>query len=280
LRAAAGQAILPHMSTLTRRSFLRASPALFAPAVVSGPAFGQAPSGGTPASTPTKHFPAQEPDVVREVVAVSHGNLARLRELVDRQPSLARASWDWGFGDWESALGAASHVGNREIAEYLLSKGARPTIFSATMLGQLEVVKAFVTSQPGVQKTWGPHGITLLSHAQAGGDRAKPVLDYLTALGDANERPALKPVAEDDMKRLSGTYVFGPGADEQIEIAVVRGNLAFTRTGATQRMLMHLGSHEFYPTGSFATRIRFSEGSGRLTLTIHDPDLVLTGMKG
>ncbi|HEY7476157.1 MAG TPA: hypothetical protein VH679_14155 [Vicinamibacterales bacterium] len=119
------------MSTLTRRSFLRASPALFAPAVVSGPAFGQAPSGGTPASTPTKHFPAQEPDVVREVVAVSHGNLARLRELVDRQPSLARASWDWGFGDWESALGAASHVGNREIAEYLLSKGARPTIFSA-----------------------------------------------------------------------------------------------------------------------------------------------------
>ncbi len=140
---------------------------------------------------------------------MSHGNIARLKELVDRQPSLARASWDWGFGDWESALGAASHVGNREIAEYLLSKGARPTIFSATMLGQLDVVKAFVTAQPGVQRTWGPHGITLLSHAQAGGDRARGVLDYLKSLGDADERPELKPITEDEMKALTGTYVFG-----------------------------------------------------------------------
>jgi hypothetical protein len=206
---------------------------------------------------------------------VSHGNLARLKQLVDRQPSLSRASWDWGFGDWESALGAASHVGNREIAEYLLARGARPSIFSAAMLGQLEVVKAFVASQPGVQKTWGPHGITLLAHAQAGGERAKPVLEYLTTLGDANERPA-KPLTEDEMKALAGTYVFGPGADEKIEIAIVRNNLAFTRTGKTQRGLLHLGGREFYPLGSFAARIRFAEASGRMTLTIHDPDLVLT----
>jgi hypothetical protein len=247
--------------------------------MVGAPASGQAPAEAPAAATPSSHFPTHEPDVVREVVGVSHGNIARLKQLVDRQPSLARASWDWGFGDWESALGAASHVGNRDIAEYLLSKGARPTIFSATMLGQLDVVKAFITAQPGVQKTWGPHGITLFSHAQAGGERAKPVLDYLTALGDANEKPALKPLTEDDLKRLSGTYVFGPGADEQIEIAIVRGNLAFTRTGKTQRTLMHLGSHEFYPLGSFAARIRFVETSGRLTLTIHDPDLVLTGTK-
>jgi hypothetical protein len=81
------------------------------------------------------------------------------------------------------------------------------------------------------------------------------------------------------MKRLSGTYVFGSASDEQIEIAIVRGNLAFTRSGKTQRMLMHLGSHTFYPAGSFATRIRFTESAGKLALTIHDPDLVLTGLK-
>ena len=109
----------------------------------------------------------------------------------------------------ETALGAASHVGNREIAEYLLSKGARPSIFSAAMLGQLDVVKAFVAAQPGVQKTWGPHGITLLAHAEAGGDRAKAVLDYLTTLGDANERPDLKPLTAEEMKALAGTYAFG-----------------------------------------------------------------------
>jgi len=61
-----------------------------------------------------------------------------------------KAVWDWGFGDWESALGAASHVGNREIAEYLIAHGARPSLFSATMLGHLDVVKAFIAAQPGV----------------------------------------------------------------------------------------------------------------------------------
>jgi hypothetical protein len=68
-------------------------------------------------------FPTQDPDVVREVVAVAHGNLKRLQELVDRRPTLALATWDWGFGDWETALGAASHVGNREIAESASAKG-------------------------------------------------------------------------------------------------------------------------------------------------------------
>ena len=247
--------------------------------MMGAPAAGQAPPASPAAAAPSAHFPTHEPDLVREVVGVSHGNIARLKQLVDRQPSLSRASWDWGFGDWESALGAASHVGNREIAEYLLSKGARPSIFSATMLGQLEVVKAFIMAQPGVQKTWGPHGITLLSHAQAGGDRAKAVVDYLTALGDANERPALKPMTEEEMQALVGTYTFGPAADEKIEIAIVKGSLGFTRIGKTQRGLMHLGSREFYPLGSFATRIRFSETSGRMTIGIYDPDLVLTGLR-
>ena len=168
------------MATITRRALL-VTPALLAAgsrltaqgSVSAGPA-----SSNAAASTKlSAAFPTHDPDLVREVVGVSHGNIARLKELVDRQPALARASWDWGFGDWESALGAASHVGNREIAEYLLSKGARPSIFSATMLGQLDVVKAFVSAQPGVQKTWGPHGITLLSHASAGGAPAKPVLE-------------------------------------------------------------------------------------------------------
>jgi hypothetical protein len=267
------------ITMVSRRSFLQLSPALLTPVIVGAGGAGQSPGSANSPGSPGPEFPGQAPTVVREVVGVSHGNLARLKELVDRQPSLARASWDWGFGDWESALGAASHVGNREIAEYLLSKGARPSIFSAAMLGQLDVVKAFVAAQPGVQRTWGPHGITLLSHAQAGGDRAKPVLEYLKTLGDADERPALKPLSEEQMKALAGDYVFGPGADEKMEIAIVRGNLALTRTGKTQRGLMHLGSLEFYPIGSFVTRVRFAETGSGMVLTIHDPDVVLTARR-
>src|SRR3989449_11070909 len=110
---------------------------------------------------PADTFPTQDPALVREMVAVAHGNVKRVKELVDRQQTLAKASWDWGFGDWESALGAASHVGNREIAEYLMANGARPSIFSAAMLGQLDVVKAFVDASPGVQRVHGPARITL-----------------------------------------------------------------------------------------------------------------------
>ena len=97
-----------------------------------------------------ERFPTAPPDLAHEMVTVSHFNMKRVRELVESRPALARAAWDWGFGDWEDALGACSHTGNREIAEYLISKGARPTIFSAAMLGQLDVVKAFIAGSPGV----------------------------------------------------------------------------------------------------------------------------------
>ncbi len=47
-----------------------------------------------------------------------------------------------------------------------MAKGTRPTIFSAAMLGQLDIVKAFVTASPGIQRLVGPHSIRLLPHAR------------------------------------------------------------------------------------------------------------------
>jgi hypothetical protein len=64
-------------------------------------------------------FPAHDPKVVSEMVTVAHGNVGRVRELLSNRPALANAGWDWGFGDWETPLGAASHDGNREIALFL-----------------------------------------------------------------------------------------------------------------------------------------------------------------
>ena len=98
--------------------------------------------------------------MVKETVGVSHADVKRVRELVEQQPALANATVDWGFGDWETALGAASHVGRREIAELLLGHGAHPSIFSAAMLGQLDVVKAFVTASPASSARSGPTAST------------------------------------------------------------------------------------------------------------------------
>ena len=81
-------------------------------------------------------------------------------------------------------------MGNREIAEYLISQGARIDIFAAAMLGRLDIVKAMLTAWPGLLQSKGPHGITLLRHARAGREHAKAVEDYLLSLGASASAPA------------------------------------------------------------------------------------------
>jgi hypothetical protein len=227
-------------------------------------------------------FPSHPPEMVRETVLVAHFNLKRLKELVEARPALARAAWDWGFGDWESALGAASHMGNRPIAEYLLSRGARPTLFSATMLGELEVVRSFIAAQPGAQRIRGPHSISLLAHARYGGPAAKPVFDYLQSLGDSDADPEA-PIADADRTMLLGTYRFGDGATEQIDVTMEHNaflkidQLTWTRKGTMGRPLYHLGDRVFFPAGAQAVRVKFTlaDPSGATVMTVSDGDFSL-----
>lgn len=126
--------------------------------------------------------PALDLKLVEEFVGVAHGNFARVQEMLEAESALVNATWDWGGGDFETALGAASHMGNRQIASYLLEHGARLDIFAAAMLGKLDVVKAALAAYPEAINTPGPHGIPLIVHAEAGGADAKAVLDYLNSL--------------------------------------------------------------------------------------------------
>jgi len=236
------------------------------------------------------HFPGGPPELAREVVWVAHFDEKRLRELVDARPALARASWDWGFGDWESALGAASHMANRPIAQYLIGKGARPTIFSAVMLGQLDVVKAFVAADPGVAAIRGPHGISLLGHARMGGAAARPVYDFLQSLESVDD-PAPAPLTDAEASALVGTYVFGISTTAQIEVdadmkSYLGGKayahppqLNWTRRGSVGRPLFHVGDNTFYPAGAPSVKIRFAREGNDMVLTVHDPDLALTARR-
>jgi hypothetical protein len=122
------------------------------------------------------------PDLVNEFVRKAHSDLARVKELLAQEPKLVNACWDWGGGDFESALGAAAHTGRREIAEFLLDNGARMDIFAAAMLGHLDVVKAAISTYPQVANAPGPHGIPLVTHAKMGGEKAAHVLEYLHSL--------------------------------------------------------------------------------------------------
>ena len=171
-------------------------------------------------------------------MAMSRGS----KSSSSRQPALAKVSFDWGFGDWETCIDAASHVGNREIAEFLIANGARPTLFTAAMLGQLDVVKAQIAAAPGIQRTPGPHSITLLRHAMAGGPRAQAVVDYLKSIEGADERPTEKPLTPEDVKKLSGAYSFGFTPYSRVEMTANATNqMQFGRPGRFPRGLTHLG---------------------------------------
>ena len=73
-------------------------------------------------------------ELVREFVMATHGDLEKVQELLVESPSLLHASYNWGGSDWESALGASAHVGRKDIALYLLEKGARMDIFAQLCL--------------------------------------------------------------------------------------------------------------------------------------------------
>ncbi len=128
---------------------------------------------------------ALDPQLAHAIVLNAHSNLEKVRALVEQQPKLVNASWDWGGGDWETPLGAAAHMGRRDIALYLLEHGARLDLFAAAMLGHVEVVQAALRAFPGAQRVLGPHGIPLLAHAKAGGEQAAAVVALLEALPDA-----------------------------------------------------------------------------------------------
>jgi hypothetical protein len=131
--------------------------------------------------------PAIEPALVNEFVLKAHGDLDAVTSLLDQEPALLNAAWDWGGGDWETALGAASHMGRRDIALFLIDHGAPLDVFAAAMLGETEVVRAILERHPGLVDARGPHGIPLRVHAEQGGDEARAVLDLIESAKETQE---------------------------------------------------------------------------------------------
>jgi hypothetical protein len=102
--------------------------------------------------------------------------------MLDAEPRLIRATWDWGGGDFETGLGGAAHMGRRDIAGLLLERGAPLDLFAAAMLGELGVVRGALEARPAQARVPGPHGIPLLAHAKAGGPAASQVVEYVASV--------------------------------------------------------------------------------------------------
>jgi len=240
---------------------------------------------------PHLRYPALIDEQVSEVVGASHFDLDKVKALVDKRPELARASWDWGFGDFESALGAASHVGRRDIVQYLLSQGARPNIFTYAMMGAYDVVKGMIEFAPGVQRNLGPHGLSLLSHAKAGQrmqdtmskvnvESLKKLTDYLESLGDA-DGTEYEDETEAAKQKYLGDYKYGEGADEGFTVRLnMRKLLSLGKIGNFGGALFKIGDNKFFYNSAPSTVITFQiENNNVKSLTVSEPDSVMVAAK-
>ena len=169
------------MNAISRSEFMHKG-ALGAAGILLLPSLLYAQASPASKAQPQKGPPLDK-ELVKEFVTVAHKDFGKVKAMLAETPDLLNASHNWTDWDWEDAIGAAGHMGYRDMALFLLDQGARPTIHVAAMLGQMDIVKAYVTDLPQMKEALGPHKLGLLHHAEKGGVYASEVVDYLKSIG-------------------------------------------------------------------------------------------------
>ncbi len=124
-----------------------------------------------------------DPKEVEEFVRVAHSDFDLVKKMLEKTPNLLNTSHDWGNGDFETALGAAGHMGLENVIDYLVAKGSGLDIFILTFLGKTNMVNDLLTEFSGLLHSKGPHGFTLLHYAKLGGNRSKVLYDSFIEKG-------------------------------------------------------------------------------------------------
>ena len=132
-----------------------------------------------------------DPKMVEKFVGAGHSKMDVVKSMLEEHPNLINVAHDWKNGDFETALGAATHVGYKNLAQWLINQGAQANIFTAALFGKIEIIKPMLDFFPSALHAKGPHGYTLLHHANRGGDEALEVKEYLESLGAKETKLAL-----------------------------------------------------------------------------------------
>ena len=176
---------------MNRKKFLAAgtgglSGLLFVPAILRARTPGQAIIPTLKPDPGQESLPDPEPykqELVKEFVIAGHGNLSKVQSMLKDYPNLLFSKFDWGNGDFEAGIEGAGHVGNKEIAQFLIDAGSRVTLFVLAMLGRADLVRPVLEAYPKLIFANGPHGFTLLHHAKAGGKEGEELAAYLQEKG-------------------------------------------------------------------------------------------------
>ena len=127
--------------------------------------------------------PRAEQSVVEDLVGNAHGNLARVRELLDAHPDALNERAPWN----ETAVEAATQMGNRPILDFLIARGAPVDFFTACVLGRVDDVAAELAADPSLAGARGVHDLPALYFAAIGGNLV--MAESLLAAGaDVNAR--------------------------------------------------------------------------------------------
>jgi ankyrin repeat protein len=123
--------------------------------------------------------------VVDQCVGSAHGDLDKVRELVEGHPRVVRGRASWN----ESPIEAAAQMGRTDIITYLLDHGAELDFFTACVLGLRDAVEAELGREPGRATARGVHDLPSLYFAAIGGHKeiGELLLAHGAGVNDAAE---------------------------------------------------------------------------------------------
>ena len=93
--------------------------------------------------------------------AATQGNVAKVKEMLRADPSLAEAKDENGL----SVILKATYYGQRDVVEALLASGVELNLFEAAATGQTGRVRALIEQDPTLANSYSPDGFTPLSLA-------------------------------------------------------------------------------------------------------------------
>ncbi len=91
--------------------------------------------------------------------AATQGDVAKVKEMLQTDPSLAEAKDDNGL----SVILKATYYGQRDVVAALLASGVDLNLFEAAATGQTARVRALIEQDPTLVNSYSPDGFTPLS---------------------------------------------------------------------------------------------------------------------
>jgi len=123
-------------------------------------------------------------EIRNQFIVNCHMNFEGVKEAIAQFPEIVNS---YNPEIFESALGAAGHVGNRPIALYLLAHGADLELAAAVMLGMKEEARELIAADPSLLKKGGAHHISIGYHAVLSGDQ-----EMVELIWNAGEQEAVQ----------------------------------------------------------------------------------------